>query len=73
MSSTGDRPEFGARSMDFELVMKHIMPILIKHYDNNITLTGNVENIAIRPEMMPYSPASYTALNAVLRVLYGYI
>lgn len=45
----------------------------IKRYDNNIILTGDVENIAIRPEMMPYSPASYTALNAVLRVFYGYI
>lgn len=73
MSSTADRPEFGARSMAFELVMKYIIPIHIKRYDNNIILTGDVENIAIRPEMMPYSPASYTALNAVLRVLYGYI
>ena len=45
------------------------MPIRIKHYDNNTTLTGDVENIAIRPEMMPYSSASYAALNAVLRIL----
>ena len=59
--------------MAFELVMKSIIPIHIKCYDNNIILTGDVENNAIRPEMMPYSPASYTALNAVLRVLYGYI
>ena len=73
MSSTADRPEFGARLMAFELIMKNIMPILIKRYDNNIMLTGDVENNAIRPELMPYSPAAYTALNAVFRVLYGYI
>lgn len=59
--------------MSFEVVMKYFMPIHIIRYDNNITLTGDVENIAISPEMMLYSPASYTALNAVFRVLYGYI
>ncbi len=53
--------------------MKYFIPILIKHDDNNIILTRNVENNAIRPEMIPDSRASYTALNAVLRVLYGYI
>lgn len=59
--------------MSFEVVMKYFMPILIKHDDNNIILTRNVENNGIRPEMIPDSQASYTALNAVLRVLYGYI
>lgn len=59
--------------MAFELVMKNIMPIRIKRYYNNIMLTGDVENNAIGHEMMQYSPASYTALNAVFRVLHGYI
>ena len=59
--------------MSFEVVMKYFMPILIKHDDNNIILTRDVENNGIRPEMTPDSQASYAALNAVLRVLYGYI
>ena len=54
--------------MAFELVMKYIMPIYLKRYDNNIILTGNVENIAIRPEMMPYSLAYYPAFSAVPKV-----
>lgn len=34
---------------------------------------NDVENNGIRAEMIPDSQAFYTALNAVLRVLYGYI
>jgi len=41
------------------------MPILIRHPDNIITLPGEAEITALRPEMMPFLPASYTAINAV--------
>jgi len=47
------------------------MPILIRHADNKITLPGEAEITAFRPEMMPFLPASYTAINAIFGVLYG--
>ena len=49
------------------------MPILIRHPDNKITLPGEAEITAFRPEMMPFLLASYTAINAIFGVLHGSI
>jgi hypothetical protein len=38
-----------------------------------INLPGDVEMTAFRPERMPDSPASYTALNAIFGFSYGSI
>jgi len=50
-----------------------LMPILIRHPDNKITLPGEAEITAFRPEMMPFLLASYTAINAIFGVLHGSI
>jgi len=73
MSSTGDRLEFAAPSMRFKVVLEDFMLILIRHPDNKITLPGEAEITAFRPEMMPFLLASYTAINAIFGVLHGSI
>jgi len=49
------------------------MPILIRHPDNNINLSREVEITGFRPARMSDSPASYTAINAIFGFLYGSI
>jgi hypothetical protein len=68
MSSIADQLEFGAPLMRFKVVLEYFMPILIRHPDNKITLPGEAEITAFRPEMMPFLPASYAAINAIFRV-----
>jgi hypothetical protein len=41
--------------------------------NNKITLPGEAEITAFRPEMRPFLPASYTAINAGFGFLYGSI
>jgi len=59
--------------MRFKVVLEDFMPILIRHPDNKITLPGEAEITAFRSEIMPFLPASYTAINAIFGVLYGSI
>jgi hypothetical protein len=54
MSSTGDRLEFAAPSTHSEATVEDFMPILIRHPNNKITLPGEAEITAFRPEMMPF-------------------
>ena len=63
--STGARPAFVVPSTHSDAIMEDFMPILIRHNDNNINVPGEVEITAFRPEKMPDSPASYTALDAI--------
>jgi hypothetical protein len=73
MSSIADQLRFGAPLMRFKVVLGDFMPILIRHPDNKITLPGEAEITAFRPEMIPFLPAFYTAINAIFGILYGSI
>jgi hypothetical protein len=59
--------------MRFKVVLEDFMPILIRHPDDKVALPGEAEITAFRSEMIPFLPASYTAITAIFGVLCGSI